>query len=189
MNVSPLDLRQQRFSTAFRGFDRVEVTAFLMAVADDYEEALRETDRLRQDVIRMEAALNEHRDQERSLKSTLLAAQKLADDIKANADEESRRILADAQSRAELIVERAESRLRELQHEIDALKQKRKDVETSLAGTIQTLTNALEFVREQSARERDDRDDKVLLHRPRQADHAPAEPAAARAPIAHGASS
>ena len=39
MNVSPLDLRQQRFGTALRGFDKVEVTSFLMAVAEDYEQA------------------------------------------------------------------------------------------------------------------------------------------------------
>jgi len=50
MNVSPLDLRHQRFRIGFRGFDPVEVTAFLAAVADDYEQALRETDRLRQDL-------------------------------------------------------------------------------------------------------------------------------------------
>ena len=55
MNVSPLDLRQQRFRSTFRGFDPVEVTSFLAAVADDYEQALRETDRLRQDMQRMEA--------------------------------------------------------------------------------------------------------------------------------------
>ena len=36
MNVSPLDLRQQQFRRAFRGFDPVEVTSFLLAVADDY---------------------------------------------------------------------------------------------------------------------------------------------------------
>ena len=47
MNVSPLDLRQQRFRSAFRGFDKIEVASFLAAVADDYEQALRETDRLR----------------------------------------------------------------------------------------------------------------------------------------------
>jgi DivIVA domain-containing protein len=46
MNVSPLDLRQTRFRSAFRGFDRVEVTTFMAAVADDYEQALRETDKL-----------------------------------------------------------------------------------------------------------------------------------------------
>ena len=36
MNVSPLDLRQQKFRSAFRGFDKVEVASFLAAVADDY---------------------------------------------------------------------------------------------------------------------------------------------------------
>ena len=74
MNVSPLDLRQQKFNTALRGYDKVEVTAFLVAAADDYEAALRETDRLRQENLRLEALLNEHRQDEGMLKSTLIAA-------------------------------------------------------------------------------------------------------------------
>ena len=41
MKVTPLDLRQQRFNTVMRGYDRGEVTAFLNEVADDYENALR----------------------------------------------------------------------------------------------------------------------------------------------------
>src|SRR3989449_9837195 len=92
MNVSPLDLRQQRFRSAFRGFDKVEVASFLAAVADDYEQALRETDRLRQDLNRMEAALSEHRTAEKDLKATLMAAQRLADDIKTHAEQEGKRI-------------------------------------------------------------------------------------------------
>ena len=52
MRIAPLDLRQQRFRTAFRGFDRTEVVAFLTEAADDYEHALREIDRLRQDLAR-----------------------------------------------------------------------------------------------------------------------------------------
>jgi cell division initiation protein len=167
MNVSPLDLRQQRFRSAFRGFDKVEVTSFLAAVADDYEQALRETDRLRQDLMRMEAVLNEHREAERNLRNTLLTAQKLADDIKANAEEEGRRIMRDAESRSDLLLEKTQSRLEDVQREIDGLKLKRRDVETSIESTIQTLRNALEFVKEQETRERED---KVLLHRPRHAD-------------------
>jgi cell division initiation protein len=167
MNVSPLDLRQQRFSTGLRGFDKVEVTSFLVAVADDYEQALRETDKLRQDVSRMELMLSEHRDAEKNLKTTLLAAQKLADDIKATAEEEGRRIIRDAESRATLLLERAQARLEDIQREIDGLKLKRRDAETSVESTIQALRNTLEFIREQDARERDD---KILLHRPRLAD-------------------
>ena len=164
MNVSPLDLRQQRFRKAFRGFDPVEVASFLAAVADDYEQALRETDRLRQDLMRMEAVLNEHREHEKNLQATMMTAQKLSDDIKANAELEARRIIREAEGRSDLLLEKTQARLEDIQREIDGLKLKRKDVETSIEANISTLRNTLDFVREQEARERDD---KILLHRPR----------------------
>ena len=167
MNVSPLDLRQQQFRSAFRGFDKVEVTSFLMAVADDYEQALKETDRLRQDLARMETILGEHREHEKSLKITLITAQKLADDITANAQEEARRIINEAESRSGLMLDKTQARLDDIQREIDGLRLKRRDVETTIESTIQTLRNTLEYVREQEMRERED---KILLHRPRQAD-------------------
>jgi cell division initiation protein len=167
MNVSPLDLRQQRFRNAFRGFDKIEVTSFLLAVADDYEQALRETDRLRQELARMEGVLEEHRQHEQNLKTTLFAAQKLSDDIKAHADDEARRIVREAQGRSDLLLEKTQSRLEDVQREIDGMKMKRKDVETTLESTIQTLRNTLEYVREQEQRERDER---ILLHRPRHQD-------------------
>src|SRR5438477_2558279 len=167
MNVSPLDLRQQRFRRSFRGFDRVEVTAFLAAVADDYEQALRETDRLRQDLMRMEAVLAEHREHEKNLQNTLLTAQKLSEDIKANAELEARRIVREAEGRSDLLLEKTQARLEDIQREIDGLRLKRKDVETTIESSISALRNTLEFVREQEARERDDR---ILLHRPRYAE-------------------
>jgi cell division initiation protein len=164
MNVSPLDLRQQRFATSLRGFDKIEVTSFLLAVADDYETALRETDRLRQDLSRMEAILNEHREQEKSLQSTLITAQKLADDIRKNAELEAQRIIREAEGRSDLLLEKTSARLEDVQREIDGMKLKRKSVETSIEATIQTLRNTLEYVREQDAR---DREERLLLHRPR----------------------
>jgi len=162
MNVSPLDLRQSRFSSALRGFDKVEVTSFLMAVADDYEQALRESDKLRQEVSRLEGVVAGHREQERSLQATLMTAQKLADDIRQGAEDEARRIVAEAQGHAQLLIEKSQSRLEDLQREIDGLKLKRREVETSVEATIQTLRHTLEFVREQDAR---DREEKVLFHR------------------------
>jgi len=167
MNVSPLDLRQQRFRSAFRGFDKLEVSSLLTAAADDYEHALREADKLKQEVARLDGALREQREQEHGLKATLMTAQKLADDIKTTAEEEARRIIREAQSRSELIIEKTQSRLEDIQREIDGLKLKRRDVEITIESTIQTLRNTLEYVREQEAR---DREDKILIHRPRHFD-------------------
>jgi len=164
MNVSPLDLRQQRFHSRFRGFDKIEVTSFLAAVADDYEQALRETDKLRQDLLRMEAVLAEHRQHEQSLRATLMTAQKVSEDLTGTAEKEAERIIHEAETRAQLILDKTQSRLEDVQREIDGMKLKRRDVETTLESTIQTLRNTLEYVREQEQRERDE---KILLHRPR----------------------
>ena len=167
MNVSPLDLRQHKFHSRFRGFDKVEVVELLAAVAEDYEAALREADRLRQDLTRTEALLAEHREHEKNLKNTLMTAQKLAEDIRAAAREEAQRIIREAEARSVLHLEKTQARLEDIQREIDGLRLKRRDVETSIEATIQTLRNTIEYVREQEVRERED---KILFHRPRLAE-------------------
>jgi cell division initiation protein len=175
MKVTPLDLKQQRFQTVMRGYDRGEVNAFLTEAADDYENALRENERLRHELSKSEAVLNEHRSQEKNLRNTLLTAQKLADEIKETAQQEAARILRDAEGRADLLLQKSQSRVEEVQREIDGLRLKRKDVETSLESIISALYNTIEFVRDQDNKHRQE---KILLHRPRNAD-APATAAPA----------
>jgi len=162
MRIAPMDLRQQRFRTAIRGFDRTEVVAFLTEAADDYEHALREIDRLRQDFLRMEALLAEHRDRETNLRNTLLTAQRLADEVRTAADNEGKMIVREAEGRADLLVQRAALRLEEIERDITELRLRRRDVEGSLESSIQALYRALEFIRDQ-----DKPEEKVLLHRPR----------------------
>ena len=74
------------------------------------------------------------------------------------------RLMREAEGRADLLLQKTQSRVEEVQREIDGLRLKRRDVESSLEGTIAALRNALEFVHEQDVKERED---KVLLHRPR----------------------
>jgi cell division initiation protein len=171
MKVTPLDLRQTKLTITFRGYDKNEVDALLNEVADDYEQALRETDRLQQELGRLEAVVAEHREHERNLRNTLLTAQRLADEIRDHAEQESRRLVQEAESRADLVFQQAQARIEGVQREIDELKLKRREVETSLQAVIATVRNSLEFVREQEQKERED---KILLHRPRVAPPAPA---------------
>jgi len=164
MKVTPLDLRQQRFRSVMRGYDRDEVAAFLNEIAEDYEQALRDADRLRDDLARAQASLDEHREHERNLRNTLLTAQKLADEIRGNAENDAKRIVREAEGRADLLLQKSQARLEEVQREIDSLRLKRRDVEASLESTISALRNSLDFVKQQDAKERDE---KVVVHRPR----------------------
>jgi cell division initiation protein len=167
MRVAPLDLRQQKFRTVFRGLDKTEVVAFLTEAADDYEHALREIDRLRQDLQRMEGLLIEHRDREANLRNTLLTAQRLADEIKEAAQNEAKMIVREAEGRADLLLQRAQGRLGEVERDINEMRLRRRGVEGTLESSIQALYHALEFIRDQD-RADEKGGDKVLLHRPRQ---------------------
>jgi cell division initiation protein len=150
---TPLDVRQAKFSTSMRGYERAEVNAFLLEAADGYEQATRENERLRQDVARLEASLSQYRELEGALKGALMSAQKVSDDMKETASLDAARIIREAEGRAELITQKAQAALEDVQREIDGLRLKRRESEVALESIIAALHNTLEFVREQDQRE------------------------------------
>ena len=179
MRISPMDMRQQRFKSAMRGYDRTDVVAFLTEAADDYEHAMREIDRLRGDLTRMESLLSEHRERETNLRDMLLTAQRLTDELKEAAQSEAKLIVREAQGRADVVIQKAQVRLDELDHDCNELKLRRRDAEGSVEATIQALYRALEFMRDQDQTRTDE---KILLHRPRQAEQSGAQNKAMQVP-------
>ena len=164
ITITPLDMRQARFTTAIRGFDKADVNTFLQEAAEGFDHAVRENERLRMEIVRLEASLNQFRDLEGSLKTTLMSAQKVADDMRENARQEAARLIREAEGRVELLVQKAQSKTEDIEREIDGLRIKRREAETNLEGTIAALHNTLEFIREQDRREREDR---VVQHWPK----------------------
>lgn len=156
MDFTPIDVRQQEFRKALFGFDPVEVTSFLTALADHYEQALRETQRLREEIAGLEATVKELRKHEGTIKTALVSAQELAGDIKANARQEAERIVRDAQSRSDILLEKTEARLDEVRRDITALTLKRRDVETTIESTMHALEHTLEYIRAQDVKELDE---------------------------------
>jgi cell division initiation protein len=158
---TPLDVRQAKFSTSMRGYDRAEVNAFLLEAADGYEQGMRENERLRQEVARLDASLSQYRELESALKGALMSAQKVSDDMKETASLDAARIVREAEGRAELIAHKAQSALEDIQREIDGLRLKRRESEVALESIIAALHNTLEYVREQ-----DQRETRIIPHRP-----------------------
>jgi cell division initiation protein len=183
-SVTPLEVRQARFASAMRGFDRAEVTAFLLEAAEGFEQALRENERTRQDVLRLEASLQQYRELEGSLRNAVMSAQKLADDMRETAAQDAARmrdaaaqdaarlreqaaqeaalLVREAQGQADLLLQRANASVEDSQREVDALRMKRRDAESGVEAIIASLHNTLDFVREQ-----DERPHRVIALRPR----------------------
>ena len=164
ITIMPLDMRQARFSNAMRGFDKDDVTTFLQEAAEGFDHALRENERLRMEIVRLDASLQQFRELEGSLRTTLMTAQKVSDDMRENAQQEAARIIREAEGHAELTLQRTQAKTEDIEREIDGLRVKRREAETNLETTIAALHNTLDFIREQDRRERDDR---VVQHRPK----------------------
>jgi cell division initiation protein len=166
--ITPLDLRRQKFkTTAMGGFNRADVTAVMQEAADGFDAALRENERLRQEIARLEGSLNQHREIEGSLRNTLMSAQKVADEMRENAQAEAERIIRDAETRADLLTHKAQARLEDVQREIEGLRMRRRESELGVESIIAALRHTLEFIREQEQRERQERTATVVPHRPR----------------------
>lgn len=172
MKVTPLELRQRQFTTVMRGYDRAEVNTFLAQAADDFESLMLENDRLRQEAGKAEAALNEHRGQEKQLSNTLLTAQKIADDIREKAQHDAARFISEAEGRIAMMVDKQQSRVGEVQREIEALRAKRREVEVSLEGLIVTLNKTIESVRERDVQH----EERTSLLLPRDSDRRAEKP-------------
>jgi cell division initiation protein len=155
MTVPPADPQEHRFKTAIRGFDRKEVAACFAELARAHADATREVQRLRDDVARAQAVLDEHRERERSLRATTATAEKLADDIRRTAEQESQRIMTDAQARAAAVADTIADGLATVNRELIALRARRERAAADVHATIALLrTTADNLKRADDARPR-----------------------------------
>ncbi|MFQ5914114.1 MAG: DivIVA domain-containing protein [Nitrospinota bacterium] len=150
MKIAPIDIRQQRFSVKFRGFDPQEVDSFLEMVAEELEDFGRENARLKEDLNRLHREIEELRTTEGEVKKTLLAAQTLKEDISANARKEAELILRDARSKANDILGSTRSAASGVREELSALVRRKKQLILNLRSMLETHLRMLE------AEEKDD---------------------------------
>ncbi|MBW2148134.1 MAG: DivIVA domain-containing protein [Deltaproteobacteria bacterium] len=144
MKITPLDIQQQQFKRTIRGFDIYEVDAFLNLVAGEFEELLRENNRLKEDLKKREQELSVLKSQEESIKSSLLSIQSITDNVKLNARKEADLIIAEAKLQSKKIISDAQAEMDELRRQCTGLRSQRMQIEASIRSVIQSHLNLLE---------------------------------------------
>src|SRR4029078_10082199 len=97
MALTPLDIQKMRFPQKMRGYDPTEVENFLALVAEDLATKSADLDKAERKNRYYRQRLEETEQREHQLQQTLLRAQKVSDEITAN-----------ARRHAELLVKEAE---------------------------------------------------------------------------------
>ena len=107
MKLTPLDIHHKEFRNSLRGYSPEEVDDFLDEVADEFERLFKENIDLSEKLEAASARVRAYADMERTLQNTMVAAQVSADDMRARAEAEASRMVADAESKAQEIVSAA----------------------------------------------------------------------------------
>lgn len=152
-NLTPLEIRKQTFTRVLKGYSADEVRGYLHLVAEEIERLIREVDRLGRENAHLREDLDDHSQRERILKDTLLSAQKVSEDVKANAHKEAELIVKDAELLSERLVSQAMNRVGDLEKAIQDLKLERKAARTRLQATLDTMQQLLSLDAENEATE------------------------------------
>jgi cell division initiation protein len=137
MRLTPLEIRQHKFGSQMRGFDRSEVSAFLDTVVADFEDVVRENAQLHREAERLARELDAYRSREKTIQDTLTTAQALVEQLKRTAIKESESIVIEAEVRAEKLLAEAREQRALLANEIREQRHLRQRLEADLRRTLE----------------------------------------------------
>jgi cell division initiation protein len=139
MRITPLDIRKQEFRKAMRGLDAEEVYAFLSTIGDEYEAILNDNKALRERLLELDDKVQEYRTMEKTLRDTLLTAERVTVEAKDNARREANLIIKEAQIEAEKALRDIKNEAMKLRQEVSQLRSQRE----SYLGRMKVIAESL----------------------------------------------
>lgn len=125
MKITPLDIKKQEFKKVLRGYDPIEVDAFLDTLSNEFSELLKQSKELREEYIEMEIQLRDYRQKERDLQQILMQAQETSARSIENSRKEAELIIQEAELKASQIVDHGRMEVMRSKEELSNLRAKK----------------------------------------------------------------
>lgn len=146
MEFNALDVRYQEFKRSLRGYAVEEVRAYLAQLADFVSGLVEEKQRLEQQLAELEETLQRYRQNEEELKRAVVAAERIARDVKQQAQREAELIVKEAQALKEQTLREAVEHVKGVQRDLDVLRRERdlfkEQFRALLEGYLKSLENS-----------------------------------------------
>ena len=146
--ITSAEIKDKRFKTSLIGYSFKEVDSFVSAVAEEFERLTTEGHSLSEEVRGLTADLELYKRREESIIKTMMASQKVCDDMKRNAEKESQIILSEAELKSDKRVAGAERRLLKIEEEITEMRRQKIKFEEALRSLLTTHFKLLDLSRE-----------------------------------------
>jgi cell division initiation protein len=127
MALTPVEIRHVQLRRAFpRGYRRADVDRLLNEIADSFEDVWRERADLADRLDELETEAGKHRELESLLRTTLVSAERAAQDMKAQARRESDLIVQEAHAEGRRVSREAAAEKRRLEGDIRSIRAQRR---------------------------------------------------------------
>ena len=143
MELSPIEIRSQKFSKKIKGYDVTEVDNFLEIVAKDMEKLYGEYYGLKEEFVKKNQEIADYKEKDKSISEAILMVQSVSNDIKKAAIMEAEAIKKGAVAEAENIIKDANKKYLEITKDIDDLLNKRIVMINSIKSLLQTNTDLI----------------------------------------------
>jgi cell division initiation protein len=134
--ITVVDIQHKTFKRALQGYDRAEVDQFLDEVIETLEDEAQARAALEAEINDLKERISHFKAMEESLQSTLLLAQRTADEVKAAAHKEADLIRAEARLSAEREIASLGDRLEEVRRDhqrmLDVAQQAKSEIRSLL---------------------------------------------------------
>lgn len=142
MKITPLEIRQKNFEKTMRGYDKDEVTAFLVTLSQEWERLIDETKELRIKYESSEREVSKLREVESSLYKTLKTAEDTGANLIDQASKTADLHLRESQFRADAILNEAKDKAKNKLEEAEmSSKEVIEDMEQRLMDLVQDYKN------------------------------------------------
>ncbi len=138
MELSPIEIRSQKFSKKIKGYDVTEVENFLEIIAKDLEKLYGEYYGLKEELVKKNQEIADYKEKDKSISEAILMVQSVSNDIKKAAIMEAESIKNRAVSESENIIKDANKKYAEIAKNIEELLNKRIIIVNSLKNLLQT---------------------------------------------------
>lgn len=148
--LKALDVINQTFKRALRGYDPVEVDEFLDRVADSLQAYAERCVELERELERLKEQIREYKGMRDSLQEALLMAQKSADERVKAAEKQAEAIVAEAHAQAERLLKEAEDHSNVIKEEMSRLQRTKQDFIAEFRALITRYQNLIDYEGEES---------------------------------------
>jgi cell division initiation protein len=148
MSLTPVEIRHLQPPRGLIGYDRQAVDRLLEEIAVSFENVWRERADLRDEVEELEGELTRHREIESALRSTLLSAERMADDVRAQAHREAEVIISEARARARDVTGGAETERERIAADVRRLRSLQADLRAEYRAFLNAALDRLDTDKE-----------------------------------------